>query len=117
FAEAWPVESEVADYIASLFAPYGVETVRQSYSATHENLLIVVPGKTDGPATLFESHMDTVPAEDWSDRAFTPRVEGDRVFGRGACDDKGPLTAMILAALDLLESGTTPPHPVLLLAA
>jgi acetylornithine deacetylase len=90
---------------------------RQTYSPTHENLLIVVSGQTDGAATLFESHMDTVPAEDWSDRALTPRREGDLLFGRGACDDKGPLTAMALALLDLLESRTTPPHPILFLAA
>ena len=112
-----PVERGAADYIESLFRPYGVQMTRERVAPAHENLLIAIPGKTGQPATLLESHMDTVPADDWSDRAFTPRVEEDIVYGRGACDDKGPLVSMILAALEVLESGAAPPAPVLFLAA
>jgi acetylornithine deacetylase len=61
--------------------------------------------------------MDTVPADDWPDTAFTPRLEGDILYGRGACDDKGPLTSMILAVMDLLETDTRPHFPALLLCA
>jgi acetylornithine deacetylase len=112
-----PVESKILDYIEGLLAPYGVRMTRAPISPIHESLLISLPGRSDLPPTLLESHCDTVPAEDWSDRAFTPRVEGDIVYGRGACDDKGPLASMILAVLDLLEAGAVPPAPVLLLAA
>lgn len=112
-----PVERAVIEYLEALLTPYGVAMTRQAVSATHENLLVTLPGEASGPATLFEAHIDTVPAEDWPDRAFTPRVEGDRLYGRGACDDKASLTAMLLAVIDLLESGSRPPQPVLLLAA
>ena len=111
------VEYEVARYLEALFQPYGVELTPDPYSPLHENLLVRIPGAQPGPATLFESHMDTGPADDWADRAFTPRVEGGVLYGRGACDDKGCLTAMALAALDLLESGVAPPQTVLFLAA
>lgn len=111
------VEREVADYIESLFAPYGARMERQPYNAMHENLLIVVPGQTNGPCTLLESHMDTVPADDWPDTAFIPRLEGDILYGRGACDDKGPLASMILAVMELLETGARPHFPALLLCA
>lgn len=111
------VEYEVARYLETLFQPYGVEMSPDAFSPRHENLLVRIPGAQPGPATLFESHMDTVPADDWADRAFSPRVEGDVLYGRGACDDKGCLTAMALAALDLLESGVAPPQTVLFLAA
>lgn len=111
------IERRVADYIENLFAPYGVPMERDPYSVMHENLLVTVPGKTNDPALLFESHMDTVPADDWPDRAFTPRWEGDTLFGRGACDDKGPLVSMILATLAVLESAAPPPRPILFLAA
>jgi acetylornithine deacetylase len=80
-------------------------------------LLIIVPGGSDAPGTLFESHIDTVPADDWADTAFVPRIEGDTLYGRGACDDKGSLAAMVLALLQLLESGEPPPTTVWLLAA
>jgi acetylornithine deacetylase len=112
-----PVEREVSRYLEELFAPYGVEIVRDAFSPVHENLLVRIPGRSSAPALLFESHMDTVPADDWPDRAFSPRIEGDLLFGRGACDDKGCLAGMVLAVLDLLESRVVPPQPVLLLAA
>jgi len=112
-----PVERGVSRYLEQLLAPYRVAVTRQVVSPVHENLLVRIPGREEGPATLFESHMDTVPADDWLDRAFTPRVEGEVLYGRGACDDKGCLAAMVLAVLDLLESGTIPPRPILLLAA
>jgi acetylornithine deacetylase len=112
-----PVERPVTEYIEALFRPYGVDMAREAVSATHENLRISLPGQKAAPATLLESHMDVVPADDWLDRAFVPRVEGDMVYGRGSCDDKGPLTAMILAVLDILEGGTEPPCPVVFLAA
>jgi acetylornithine deacetylase len=92
---------------------------RDAYSATHENLLVSVPGADGGAAgaTLFESHVDTVPADDWADRAFLPEVAGDDVFGRGACDDKGSLVAMVLALIDIHSRGLVPPQPVLFMAA
>jgi acetylornithine deacetylase len=117
YERAETVEGRVADYIQNRFAPYGVRMERDRYSATHENLLLILPGRSAGPYTLFESHMDTVPADDWSDRAFVPRREGDLIFGRGACDDKGCLAAMILAVTAVLESETPPASPILFLAA
>jgi len=112
-----PVERPVVEYLERLFVPFGVQVQRQRCSPIHESFLIVVPGAKPGPATLFESHADTVPADDWADRAFTPRARGGAVYGRGACDDKGPLAAMVLAVCDLLSAGERPAQGVLLLAA
>jgi acetylornithine deacetylase len=112
-----PVERKVVAYITDLFSRYGIEIVRQACSPIHESLVITIPGRTKGPITLLESHIDTVPADDWSETAFTPRVKNSVVIGRGACDDKGSLTAMILAICDLLESGKLPPYPIVFLAA
>ena len=43
------------------------------------------------------SHSDTVPGDSWSDRAWTPRQQGDHLIGLGSCDMKGPLAATIVA--------------------
>lgn len=112
-----PIEKQVLDYLEALFQPFDVELLRVPCSPIHESLLVRIPGASDGPATLLESHADTVPADDWLDTAFTPRLVGDTLYGRGACDDKGCLAAMTLAALDILESGIRPPQPVWFLAA
>ncbi|MCC6731009.1 MAG: M20 family metallopeptidase [Chthonomonadales bacterium] len=117
FTGSAPVERGVADYLEHLFAPYPVRMSRMAPGPMHESLLVEAPGRADGPCALFESHMDTVPADDWSDRAFEPRSEDGMLIGRGACDDKGPLLAMALALLDLLEHGERPAMPVLLMAA
>src|SRR5262249_18297554 len=40
------------------------------------------------------------------DRALTPVVEGDRMIGLGAADDKGGCAAALLALRELVETGT-----------
>ncbi|MFA6093151.1 MAG: M20/M25/M40 family metallo-hydrolase [Elusimicrobiota bacterium] len=52
-----------------------------------------------GPLLLLDSHTDTVPAgEGWSRPPLSAAVENGRVYGRGANDAKGCLSAMILGA-------------------
>lgn len=112
-----PVERKAVTYIEQIFRPYDVEMTRQGCGGIHENLLITVPGKTKRSATLLESHIDTVPADEWLETAFSPRLERGTLYGRGACDDKGPLTSMILAVRDVLETGELPHYPIAFLAA
>ena len=52
------------------------------------------------PILLFNTHMDTVPPGDpglWSHPPLDPRLEDGRLYGRGACDAKGSLAAMVAA--------------------
>jgi acetylornithine deacetylase len=48
---------------------------------------------------VFSTHLDTVPPYS------PPRIEGDRLLGRGACDAKGIAAAMICAATALRDQG------------
>jgi len=112
-----PVERPVVEYLERHFSKFDVKMKRIRCSPIHESLLITIPGSTGKPGTLLEAHVDTVPADDWSDRAFLPRRDGRMVIGRGACDDKGALAAMVLALTDLLESEEPPFQTVWLLAA
>lgn len=63
-----------------------------------------------GPTVLFDSHLDTVGVTDpslWS-KAPTGEVVGDRIYGRGTVDMKGPLAACVhgvAAALPQLDRG------------
>lgn len=114
-----PVERRAIETIETLFAPHvpRVNVFRQACSPSHESLVVVLPGDTSRAAALFESHIDTVPADAWMDRALHPVVKGDELYGLGACDDKGCLTAMILALLELMEESVSPPRTIILLCA
>ena len=57
-------------------------------------------GPEQGPAIVLHGHIDVVPGRDGQ---FEPRVEGDRLIGRGAYDMKGAAAAMMLALNDLRD--------------
>ena len=54
----------------------------------------------DKPTILLHGHLDVVPGRP---EQFQPRVEGDRLFGRGSYDMKGALASLLLALADLRE--------------
>jgi succinyl-diaminopimelate desuccinylase len=55
-------------------------------------------GPREGPTLVFHGHYDVVPARP---EQFEPRIQGDRLVGRGAYDMKGGLAAMMCALHDL----------------
>lgn len=74
-------------------------------SVDHDGLPVVMVdagarGVADPPTVVFHGHLDVVPAYP---SQFEPRVEGDRLIGRGAYDMKGALAAMMCAVKDVSE--------------
>ncbi|MCW3063978.1 MAG: peptidase [Solirubrobacterales bacterium] len=69
----------------------------------HEGLPVLEAdvGPPGGPTVVFHGHLDVVPGRE---EQFAPRVEGDRLIGRGAYDMKGGLAAMLCAMSDLAAS-------------
>ena len=57
-------------------------------------------GPRHAPTVVLHGHLDVVPAREGQ---FTPRVEGDRLIGRGAYDMKGALAALMCATVEAAD--------------
>jgi succinyl-diaminopimelate desuccinylase len=96
------VEEPCALWIAERLRTIGAEPVLDGFAPGRTN---VVGKITNGPGPVFafNTHMDVAPAGDgWSGDPFVLREVGGRLIGRGACDAKGSLAAM-LHAIELLS--------------
>jgi len=63
-------------------------------------------GLDDGPRLIFNAHFDTVEVfKGWKRDPFRGIVENNRIYGRGASDDKSCVTAEIFAAKALIDAG------------
>ncbi|HWE09506.1 MAG TPA: M20/M25/M40 family metallo-hydrolase [Solirubrobacteraceae bacterium] len=76
--------------------------------AGRPQLIATLAGTGRGPALLFNGHIDVVSAEprnEWTSDPFAPAVRDGRLYGRGACDMKGGIAAMVFAAATLSALG------------
>ncbi len=68
---------------------------------------VVAEARVGGAAdtVLIASHLDTVPIEGMEIDPFDPKIDGDRLYGRGSCDTKAGMAAAIVALEKLLREG------------
>ncbi len=91
-------EMAVAKYIKSVFDKEGIPCRIQELPNGRANVIATLNGVGGGRTLLFNGHMDTVPPYDM-ENACTPRIEGEKLFGRGTADMKGPLATMMAAII------------------
>lgn len=66
------------------------------YSNTQNVRLTFNPNIQTGKSLIINAHSDVVPPSKNQVDAFNPKIENDKVFGRGACDDKGQIAVLYL---------------------
>jgi acetylornithine deacetylase/succinyl-diaminopimelate desuccinylase family protein len=70
----------------------------------HRTNIVAKVGNEAGKKFLISTHLDVVPPGDgWDTEPFEPTIKDNILYGRGACDNKGQMTAAILV-LDYLKS-------------
>jgi acetylornithine deacetylase len=97
------LEGGMTDYLERWFAALGVSCRRQTVSAGRDNLLARYEAPESRVTVLFDAHQDTVPTDGMTIPPFEPRIEGGKLFGRGACDVKGGMAAMLAAFARLVR--------------
>jgi acetylornithine deacetylase/succinyl-diaminopimelate desuccinylase-like protein len=99
-------EQRVAEFLAATAAQAGLDVEFQAVAPGRSNLLVrLTPRGKMRQRLLLAPHMDTVNA---ADEQFTPRTRNGRLFGRGACDTKGSVAAMLTALCELAQGRPRP---------
>ena len=102
--------------LETLARGWGLGTRRLPVPAGGENLLVTCEVDPAAPWLLFESHVDTVSTAGMTVDPFRVKTEGDRLYGRGACDTKGSGAAMLWALQDYVRAAKRPHNVGLLFA-
>lgn len=110
-------EVAIVDFLRERLEGSGFDTTVVHAAGTDDRpSLVAIPrAATSGPTVVLNGHLDTVGVAGMTD-PFTPRIEGNKLFGRGAADMKGGV-AGIVAAAEHLVAANAPVRPVLALVA
>jgi acetylornithine deacetylase len=99
-----PGEGAVAAFVARWLSEAGLSVSVPEAIPGRPNVIARLAGDGKGRSLMLNAHLDTVGIDGMKD-ALRPRLEGERLYGRGAYDMKGSLAAMMLAARALAQTG------------
>ena len=97
-------ENDVSAYLYKILNDEGIPAEVTEALPGRFNVTGFLQGSGGGRSLMLCGHMDTVPAYDMQD-PYSGLVEDGCLYGRGACDMKGPLAAMLAAFIAVKRSG------------
>jgi acetylornithine deacetylase/succinyl-diaminopimelate desuccinylase-like protein len=89
-------EQACAEYVAGFLRSLGAQTSLRPIHPGRPNVVGFFPSP-DKPRLLFAPHTDTVSVAGMTVDPFGGEIRDGRLYGRGACDTKGPMAAMLWA--------------------
>ena len=95
-------EAQIARFVTDWLDRNGVAVEYHDLGGSRANVIGRVRGHGDGSTLILNAHLDTVGVAG-EDAGLSPRVEGNRLYGRGAYDMKGSLSAIMLVAAAVAE--------------
>ena len=100
-----PGETSLSNLLFEQLTNIGrLEVFKQPVTEERANVVAILRGTGGGRSLMLNGHMDTVGVDGMTIEPFRPVVEGGLLHGRGACDMKGAIAAMIGTAKSLAES-------------
>lgn len=111
-------EAALTIHLEKLAQAWGLRTRRCGVGRDRNNFNLLVTCEQDSAKEwlLFESHLDTVGVEGMSIEPFAGKIEGGRIYSRGACDTKGTGAAALWALRGYARSAARPRNVGLLFA-
>ena len=113
-------ETQVCEYIHKWLKKYDISSEIIESVPGRGNIIAKLPGKIDENGLLYMSHTDVVPvenAEKWEYPPFSAILKNGRIYGRGASDCKGLLTAQLIALRILKQNNIQLNKNIVLLSA
>ncbi len=98
-------ETRLADHIRGQLRAVGVDAELVGGGARQSVVADVRCGNPQAETVLVASHLDTVPVDGMEIAPFDPVIESGRLTGRGSCDTKAGMAALIAALEPVLSRG------------
>lgn len=95
-------EMNIALFVCEWLLSHGINAVVEEVEPGRANVFAEVDHGY-GPTLCLCAHLDTVGVKEMTISPFHPQVEGNRVYGRGSCDMKGGVAAIMSAAAALSQ--------------
>jgi len=100
-------ETGMTDLLEATFRQLGLRYERHTVEPGRDNIVARLDGETSpengGGLILLAAHQDTVPVDGMTIEPWTPAIREGRLYGRGSCDVKGGMVAMVGAMARLAD--------------
>ncbi|HTV24840.1 MAG TPA: M20/M25/M40 family metallo-hydrolase [Polyangiaceae bacterium] len=108
----WVGEERYAEHVHQQLRRLGVDSMVIGRDG-RRSVVGQVRAARDAETLLVASHLDTVPVDNMVIDPFDPSIKDDRLYGRGSCDTKAGLAALMAALERVLARGTLARHLVI----
>jgi len=98
----------MVEYYDRWFRDLGIETESCPYDEQRANFFAAFGGDGSSARYMFNGHQDVKPVAGMTVEPFSAEVRDGRLYGRGACDMKGPIAALLCAIRALVRADILP---------
>lgn len=109
-------EREIGDFVESFLKSNDIECEAQEVFPGRRNIIGRLAGSQPAKTLLFVAHLDTVTTQGMTIDPLSNPVDDGKVYGRGSCDTKGGMAAMLCVLKAIKASGVQPSANILVAA-
>jgi succinyl-diaminopimelate desuccinylase len=100
-------EIEVSNFVAEYLKKIGLEVHTQNVKDGRFNIVGILKGSGKRKALMFNGHVDTVGIRNMTIDPLKPKIDSNKLYGRGACDMKAGIAAMMATLKTAADSRLT----------